>query len=170
MKRHLFAIAIVALALTGCVGLPAGLRVYVSESGCTPERVCPYGGQSPANYYYAPARVVVLAPGQGPSTIVHELCHARQHAVVLAALGREPDVSLAQWYLTNEAQAFIAATGWQADGGSDGYGPTFYPNANAGDSRWVFSPLEDSAWVCSHYLLGQPLDPARQAWAETWLP
>jgi hypothetical protein len=166
MKR-LFAIAILALALTGCI-LPPGLRVYVSDTGCTPD--ASYCAGHPANYYDPVSRTVVLAPGQGLSTIVHELCHARQHEVVLEALGREPDVALTQWYLTNEATAFIAATGWVPDGGWDEHGPTFYPlPLPDGLGLWAFNPLEDSAGACAHYLLGQPQEAAREQWAETWV-
>lgn len=123
------------------------------------------------NYYYAPERVIVLAPGQGPSTIMHERCHARQHQAVLDALGAEPSIDLKEWYQTPEAVAFIAAVGWKATGGYDEWGsPTFYPlPLPEALGFWTHSPLEDNAWVCAHYLLGQSQDAARAQWAIEWL-
>ena len=157
-------LAALALLLTGCIALPAGLQVYVSENGCTPEGVCPYGGQSQANYYYSPTRTIVLAPQQGTFILIHEACHAHQHQVVLDA--KMPStVDLNKWYLTSEGQAFMAATDWSRDACGAFYNPAPSPWGYVSD----WTPIEDAANTCAVWLLGMALDGPREEWAERWL-
>jgi len=172
MKRLAAALPLLTAAalMAGCLSLPDGLQVTVSPDGCTPDRSYCMG--RPANYYYPPTRTVVMAPGQGLPQTAHEVCHGHQHEVILEATGREPDITLSPWYTTAEGAAFLAATGWRADGGTGDYGPTFYPNETPWDFLG-FNALEDAAWTCSKYLT-DPEDlrarsPERYAWAAEWL-
>lgn len=162
-----------ALIFTGCLSLPDGLHVYETTDGCTSTGFCPYGGESSANYYYAPLREIVISPGQGKLTLFHEGCHAHQHQVILDEIGREPTLDMREWIDTAEGQSFITTTGWTADGGLDPYGPTFLPN----ETPWAWlshqSPVEDFANTCALWL-AEPeelrhRDPLRYAWAERHL-
>lgn len=159
-------VTLASVVFCGCLAVPSGFRVYVSPDGCAPDGS--YCAGHIANYYDPPTRTAVLAPGQGPSTILHEICHAHQHEVILETLDREPDLALTQWYLTGEGVDFMAMAGWNPDGGYNENGPTFraYPAAD-----WLHSnPLEDAAWTCAWYLLDKgKLTPERLAWADRWL-
>ena len=140
---------IIGTLASACMSVPTGLHVYVSEDGCTSTGACPYGGQAVATYYYPPLREIVAAPNQGASTLLHEACHAHQHQVILTETGKEPTINLREWLATAEGTAFITATGWQPDGGTSQWGPTYYPTKTPWAWLSVQSPLEDAANTCS---------------------
>jgi hypothetical protein len=126
-----------------CMALPRGVRVFVSDRGCTSDGVCPLGNGHPCNFYYPPTREIVIEPGQSCHVVAHELCHAHQHQVILDETGREPsDLTLKEWYDTAEAAA--------------------YQRAIAGHPRpedWHMSAdtlLEDFAEACGRYLVRDP--------------
>jgi hypothetical protein len=145
VKRAFWLLALVPLLLTGCI-LPPGLQVIVSTDGCTSNGECWHGGASPSNYYDAPSRAVVLYPDQPVQIVAHELCHAHQHAMVLAKDPASND--LMAYFGTSEGMAFLALRN-QA------------PSVDA---------LEDAAWVCAWYYVDPDrLYPNALAWAQEWL-
>jgi hypothetical protein len=158
--------------LTGCLALPEGLTIHVSENGCLPDGTCPYGGKAPATFYWAPTRTIVAAPNQGKSTLAHEACHAHQHEMILEDLGHEPsNVDLRDWYETAEGKSFVETTGWKSTSVS-GQPPTW-----TGSHPWSYlsnaNPIEDFANTCSRFLVDPQgltgLDPVRSAWAQEHL-
>lgn len=133
------------------LSLPSGIVLFETETGCLPSGECPRGA-GPANYYDPATRTVVLFVGQRASTRQHEYCHAHQHAVVLAELGREPTRDLREWAGTAEGRLWTAL-------------PETAP--------WVMSAptaLEDFAETCGRYLTDpealRTLDAARFALIE----
>jgi len=149
MKLLAPALSMAAVLLAGCMSLPDGVHVHRTDTGCTSTNVCPFGKHS-ANYYYAPLREVVVHTQAGSIVVLHELCHAHQHAVILEELGQEPTLDLREWYDTSEGQdwegRFPVGTVWT-------WGPT---------------PLEDFANSCALYNLDkaslQQLDLERYNW------
>lgn len=126
---------------------------------------------------YGPTeRTVYFAFSRNPftgelGTLMHEACHAHQHALTLASgFGDE----LHRWVETPAGAAYVSAVGWSQDD----------------DGQWMLpglgffgqtSPLEDNAEFCSHWFdasgywdtEGSTLrasEPTRAAWAEEWLP
>jgi len=131
---------VIAVATAGCwYG-----EVYVSDSGCTPRGVCPYGSDAPRNFYYQPENVVVVQPNAGASIILHELAHMWQ-----GRLCPRDDIALTCWLDTPEGRDFPN---------------TPYP-WSIGEGK-----IEDMAWVFAAHYLGWELDSARSQWAERWLP
>jgi hypothetical protein len=78
--------------------------------------------------------------------MAHELCHAHQHEMILQKDPTSND--LMAYFSTSEGQSYMTLTGQMPSEAT----------------------LEDNAWVCAYYLLGQPQDPARERWAEEYLP
>lgn len=140
-----------SLAATACMNLPEGVHIHVTDSGCTTEMDCPYG--RPGNFYWAPLRQVVVMPGQGERTVMHELCHAHQHQVILEELGREPALDLREWYGTSEGQSFSALAAEHPP-------PWAWLSA--------LTPLEDFANTCALWNVDpdelRKRDPARWEW------
>lgn len=152
---------VAALVFSGCLSLPEGLNVIVSEDGCLPDGTCPYGQPAPfgRNYYWAPTRTLVFAPNQGMLTMAHELAHAHQHAVILEDLGREPtNVNLEDWHLTGEGKDWLAQ-GFRFD---DVWQRTTTPNALEDNANTV------AAWLVRPEELKR-VSPERYAWAERWI-
>ena len=143
MKR-LWLVAIIPLLLTGCLPVPSGLSVHVSVDGCVGDGS--YCTGAPANYYDAPTRAVVLAPDQPIEILVHEICHAHQHAMVLE---KNPDsCNLWLYFGTTEGMSYLTYTGQTPSEAT----------------------LEANAWVCAWWWLDRgQLTPAELAWAEEYL-
>jgi|GEM_PF-3728961 len=90
---------IIALLGAGCMALPEGTRVVVTD---TPEVWCVVR----VNCYHAPTRTIVVVPGASLRTLAHEATHAHQHWTVLDETGREPSKNLHEWSETQEAKDF----------------------------------------------------------------
>lgn len=134
-------LALCAAALVGCIRVPAGTHVLVTD---TPQDLC--GAYT--NCYHAPSRTIVVLPGQSLKLWAHELCHAHQHQVILDEQGREPSLDMHEWLNTSEGLAYGAVV--------DASGP------NGWDAH--FAPLiEDFAEACGRYLVGQDVDTGREA-------
>mgnify|MGYP001174072160 CR=1 FL=1 len=156
MKLRLVVLALASLLLTGCLYVPDGARVIVPGNGCASDGSCPFGEQTAVNFYWAPTREVVLAPNQSLRVLVHELCHAHQHGVVVNELGIEPDIGLTEWYRTTEGLAFdVIATATQPR-------PWLYLSYNTNS--------EDFATSCSLWFVDpdalRALSPERAAFME----
>ena len=133
----------VSILSASCMTLPRGVRVFVSDRGCTSDGVCPFGDGHPCNFYFPPTREIVIKPGQSCHVVAHELCHAHQHQVILDETGREPaDLSLKEWYDTAEAAAYQGAVA-----------------AHPRPDDWRMSAdtlLEDFAEACGRFLVRDP--------------
>jgi len=158
MIRRWFGLVMVGFAalLSGCISVPEGFHVHISETGCTSDGTCPFGGEGPANFYWAPLREIVLIPNQGHRTIAHEVCHAHQHQTILNETGQEPGIGLRAWHTTSEGISFheLAAQ---------------YPHP----WPWISQEdivLEDFANTCSLWLTAprelKQRSAERYAWAE----
>lgn len=137
-------LALCAAALMGCMKVPAGTHVLVTDH---PQDLC----GSYTNCYHAPTRTIVVVPGQSLKVWAHELCHAHQHQTILDQLGREPGLSLDEWYDTDEANDWLVVVG---DRAGDGFDAAFA------------SPLESFAEACAMFLTGKPLDDLRYGFFE----
>lgn len=157
MRAPLAGLAPLAVLLVGCLSVPAGMSVHVSEHGCLPTGGCPFGGRAPANFYWPPDQTVVLAPAVGPLTAMHEVCHAHQHERIIAA-GLEASVDLHEWYSTAEGGSFVQT-----------FASKPHPWA------WLSSEtaLEDFAYTCALYIVDPDQlasrDAAHAARAAEWL-
>ena len=137
----------VSLLGAGCMQLPPGTHIFVSDDGCTSDGFCVRLDGHLCNFYYAPTREVVVAPGQSCRLLMHELCHAHQHQTILNETGREPsDLTLYEWDDTAEAAAYASVV--------------------AGHPRpddWRISRdtlLEDFAEACGRYMARDPRYPS----------
>lgn len=148
-----------AIFSAGCLSVPEDTHIFISPNGCTSAGTCPYDKQGPANFYWAPLREIVLAPGQGPRTIAHEYCHAHQHRTVLDELGIEPDNRLLAWHRAAEGRSFSLLA-------------SEYPHP----WLWISTTdidIEDFANTCALWL-DEPeqlweRSPQRYKWARRWL-
>lgn len=134
----------------GCIKLPPGLRVYLSEDGCNTQGTCPWGGDEPRNWYDVENREIVISPNQTLKVLAHEGCHAHQHQVVIEAVGeaRADSVTgfydLREWLDTTEAKEYAATIA--------GLPPI--------QTHGIIL-LEDFAEACGRYLTGTELDEVR---------
>lgn len=140
MRRPLVGLALAALAATGCMSVPAGLRVVETSD---PVPLC----RAYANCYRPDLREIVLVPGQPLKVAAHEACHAHQHKTVLEETGREPSVDLHEWLATGEGRVYAAYVAGH---------PHPYWSAIAPEDTL----LEDFAEACGRYLT-QPVDDGR---------
>jgi hypothetical protein len=145
MKRLLVALFLLAFGTVGCIRVPKGLNVVVTDN---PEPYC----LQRSNCYVVATRTIVLVPNQSIKTAAHELCHAAQHETVLRELGREPRGDLVDWYDTDEAREYAAAVGdapvpadWELSA------PTLLERFAehcarymVNDSRWASDPVRDT--------------------------
>jgi len=158
-----------------------------------PDRLCLVRMPSNQPSNYVPSQRVVYYRSPAPIRIgngeiysmAHEICHARQHRVLLDAGFPDPAHDgefIPNWIATAEGRSFLEITGWRFLGGS----PTNHDSWTRGcESAWedceaFQNPLEDNAEVCTTYydparswpppndLFG--LAPLRAQWAERWLP
>lgn len=145
MKKFAIALALTALLGVGCMSVPAGTTILVTDN---PEVLC----NQRVNCYHAPSRTIVMVPGQSLKTLAHEGCHAHQHQTVLEELGREPRADLTDWYKTSEAAAYAAVV-----------------EASPRPDDWKLSAdnlLEDFAEACGRFMAqdpGKPGEPQRDA-------
>ena len=138
MKFSIIALALLAFAAIGCMKVPEGTSILVTDS---PEALC---GER-TNCYHAPSRTIVMVPNQSLRVLAHEGCHAHQHYTVLEELGREPRLDMSDWLDTSEAHDYAAVV--------DGR-PT----------EWRLSAdnlIEDFAEGCARYMVGLPSTDAR---------
>jgi len=153
LLRRALVVPLVAagLAAVGCMSVPQGVHIYVSDSGCTSDGYCPWPDGAPHDFYYAPTRELVVSGGQSVKVDAHELCHAHQHETILEETGREPvGLTLTEGLLTDEAAAYRVVA-----------------EANPRPASWTLSKdnlIEDFAEACGRYLTGwRDQDPARDA-------
>jgi hypothetical protein len=145
MRKLLLILLPLTTLLMGCV-LPYGLRVYVDLNSCLPDGS--YCATSGASAYQPRTRTVILGPNWTLQVLAHELCHARQHQVVLDSLHKEPSDSLREYLMTAEGQDYLRLGG----------------SAPAG------MPIEGAANACVWWYLDRSnLTPAELTWAERWL-
>jgi hypothetical protein len=146
MRKLLLTLLPLITLLTGCTRLPEGLRIIESPDSCLPDHS--YCATSGASAYQPRTRTVILGPNWTLQVLAHELCHARQHQVVLDSLHKEPSDSLQEYLMTAEGQDYLRMGG----------------SAPAG------MPLEGAANACAWWYLDKNnLTPAELAWAEKWL-
>lgn len=132
------ALALLALAAVGCMKVPEGTSILVTDS---PEALCGVR----VNCYHAGTRTIVVLPGQSLRVWAHEGCHAHQHYTVLTELGREPRTDMRDWLDTDEAAEYDAI-------------------ADARPTDWKLSAdnlIEDFAEGCARYMVGLPSTDAR---------
>ena len=145
--KSLLLLALVAMLLAGCRGLPPlplGLRIQQGDGS----RAClqlpePDGRCLTAEGIYLPDKRLVITRTPLAYTLVHELCHAVQHQQVIEQWGE--NANFWDWPKTPQGQALRAVYRVQGD------------------------LFEEGADVCAHYLLGLPLEPGEELWAERWL-
>ena len=152
--KILLAIMLLGLASVGCMSLPAGVSVRVTDDGCNSQGVCPWGGDDPRNWYDAGTREIILAPGQSLKVLAHEGCHAHQHQVILTEAGEPRPNShgwfeLLEWLDTTEGIEYAAAIVGL---------PPLQAHGNI--------LLEDFAEACGRYMTGKELDATRTAFFE----
>jgi hypothetical protein len=160
MTRRLLALLLVPLLLVGCI------PVIVSERPCASNGDCPYtqygftgwsnGKVDLKGFYWQPTREIVVPPGTGYATIIHEDCHAWQGLTCPA-----DDIYLSCWLKTPAGLAFPRTPAPWVMLDLDG-------NALAGDTM-----IEDAARTCAAYVLDpeglRALDPARYEWAREYV-
>lgn len=133
-------LALLCLLASGCMRVPAGLHVIVTDQ---PETYC----RQRVNCYLPSQRAIVVVPDQSIKLWAHEACHAHQHQTVLDA-GLTASDDLHEWYGTAEATAYRAVA-----------------EAAPVPAEWNLSAptlLEDFAEACGRYLTGwQDREPGR---------
>jgi hypothetical protein len=144
--RALLVLLCASLLGAGCMSLPRGTHIFVSDDGCAGDGFCPSKDAHHCNFYYAPTREIVVAPGQSCRSLMHEFCHAHQHETILEETGREPsDLTLKEWYDATEAAA---------------YAPVVAAHPHPDDWQLTADTLlEDFAEACGRYMARDPRYP-----------
>jgi hypothetical protein len=155
MKRLIVPLAMIGILFTGCMSVPSGVHLYVTDTGCTSQGFCPWADGQVHDFYYAPTREIVVAPGQSIKVEAHELCHAHQQETIIEETGHEPrGLTLQDWLDTSEGRAYAAVV-----------------EANVRPASWRLSldnTVEDFAEACARYLTHwADQDPARDQFFES---